>query len=1023
MTTSLLNLFTESVKKFPDRIALQTAQEAYTYQDLDLKSNQLANQLSKEAGIAESDVIAITLSDKVWEILSVLAILKLNATYLPIDIDTPEDRILRIMNTAKCRHRIVGNQITNTDAFKLININNTHSYSSLKIPEYKKTQSPAYVIFTSGSTGTPKGVLMQHAGPYNTVTAMDDFFALTPEDSLIHNVSMSFDPSVWLVFWPLMHGAKIIIPYSNKDTDHLIQLAEKYQVRVLHAGPALFSGLSYSSEFNKLGSLELVIGGGQAWQLTQLKLLSSKLPNCGFCNVYGPTEASIHATAWQVSAASLKNIKQVSIGKPIKHMHALIMNDQLQRIADGETGELCLSGVGLAEGYINQPELTNEVFICTEGNRRVYKTGDKAKIAPDGNITFLGRIDDQVQIRGYRVELPEIEKVLSEAPNIQQATVIVDHDKITNNLKLHAFIVGNSTSCNNLVSDTKEFLLKKLPEYMCPSTINQVDDIPLNANSKPDKKVLLGICKQNTASCESAKTSLENELQTIWMQVLEKDAGVNDDFFDMGGDSLDALRLVASINNQLNTSLSVMNIFDYSTVSALAKYIYTLNKKDEDNNETAIETRNANNKHYCLSDNQEWLIALANGSKTINNVVIPLQITGKVDTSLLKSAIYDLVKAHDILRANITSLSSNELHFRKHPGEIYFERSIETQSKTDQETYIKQAMDQINKKQVNLTSDPLFTTHLIHTSHTNCILLIYTHHIVSDPTSANIIIEQIFRLYDNLKHNIHKKIKPTQFGEFLIDEKENQAKNNYPALLNATADKYIQNPGWINYANTDTTDRKAGYYRHTLSNQLSELANDFCKTRKITHFSFFLSLFSQSLYEIYQQPNFNIGINISRRHLSKYSSMIGPCSEQAVILYDTEILDSFTSTLASVHMQLNDIFTHQHLSLWKICKQIEKTKPDFTPNMLFNTLFDYESKTPTLAVGNLEITPSSVPPSEKMRRHLTMRISEVSNKFQCQIRYRESMFSQIDIEHLVSTFIHKLLYVTNDLALHEIKEG
>jgi amino acid adenylation domain-containing protein len=455
---------------YPQQLALEYLHQSITYQALNEQANQLANFLI-EKGILPGGIIAIHFTPGIQQIIAVLAVLKTGCAYLPIDVEHPTERIEYMIHNAGVAAILcdAGLAITNKSILTVFELNSLESslqHSSTHSPEVAiKANDLAYIIYTSGSTGLPKGVMIEHGNAWNTLMQMGDIFPLTNTDKFSLNASLGFDPSVWMIFWPLMVGATVVLSSKEKDPVKICEDIIANQYRVFHAGPTLFRMLSSQAKFSECNSLRLIIGGGEAWKLADLEKMRKVLPQLELCNVYGPTEASIHVTFWLSNHCDMQSLTTVPIGKAIKHMQVFLLDEQLQEIAPGQVGDLYVAGAGIGRGYINNNELTAEKFIdanLTNQSVRLYSTGDLARILPDGNLVFMGRADDQIKLRGYRIEPTEIESQILKTGLANDVCVIGCLEEQTFS-KLAAFIVAKETG-NTTIDIIKKHLRDNLPE-------------------------------------------------------------------------------------------------------------------------------------------------------------------------------------------------------------------------------------------------------------------------------------------------------------------------------------------------------------------------------------------------------------------------------------------------------------------------------------------------------------------------------------------------------------------------------
>jgi amino acid adenylation domain-containing protein len=433
-----------------------------------------------------------------------------------------------------------------------------------------KPENLAYVIYTSGSTGKPKGVMNIHQGISNTLKYTIDYYNLTSEDCILQITPFSFDVSVWEVFSSLTSGATLVVtkPDGYKDIDYLIDLIVQEQVTYFTCVPSILRVFLQHPKSKDCHCLKRVIVGGEALSYELNQRFFQQL-NCELYNFYGPTEAAVYTTGWCCQPNS-----QISIGCPLANVQVYILDSYLQPVPIGVAGELHIGGMGLARGYLNQPELTAEKFIPNPfGQGKLYKTGDLARYLPDGNIEYLGRIDNQVKLRGFRIELGEIQTVLETHPNVEQAVVIMREDTL-HNQRLVAYVMRKDTLLTS--QELHRFLQQKLPVYMIPSAFVLLSDFPLNPNGKIDVHKLP--IPDETSLVESPylapRNSTETILVSLWQQLLQAGKiGVNDNFFELGGHSLQAMNLMALIYEKMAIEIPLSMIYEKPTVAELSDYI------------------------------------------------------------------------------------------------------------------------------------------------------------------------------------------------------------------------------------------------------------------------------------------------------------------------------------------------------------------------------------------------------------------------------------------------------------------
>ncbi len=575
-------LFAKQTEKTPDATALIFGDEKLTYRELNHRANQLAHYL-QDLGVQPETIVSICMERSVEMVVGILGIMKAGGAYLPLDPSYPQERLAYMLGDAKVSILLAQSHLVDNlppHQAKVINIDNNSAffkdYSPTNPVSNVELENIAYVIYTSGSTGTPKGVINTHQGLCNRLLWMQNTYELTSSDRVLQKTPFSFDVSIWELFLPLITGATLVLakPGGHQDANYLVNLIAEKKITILHFVPSMLQVFLEVPELDNCHSIKNVICSGETLPFELQKRFLTRL-DTQLHNLYGPTEAAIDVTAWRCQQNIVENI--VPIGRPISNTQIYILDKYLQPVPIGIPGELHIGGLGLARGYLNKPELTQEKFVASPfiSGQFLYKTGDLARYLPDGNIEFLGRIDHQVKIRGFRIELGEIEAVLAQHPQVRE-TVVLAREDIPKNHRLVAYIVTHANTQFS-IHELRDYLQQKLPDYMVPCAFIKLNKLPLTPNGKINRSALPAPEIQplnSTAAYEAPNSELETAIAKIWQEVLHLEkAGINDNFFDLGGNSL----LMVKVNNKLrevmDCDISIVEMFQNPTIKSLAKYI------------------------------------------------------------------------------------------------------------------------------------------------------------------------------------------------------------------------------------------------------------------------------------------------------------------------------------------------------------------------------------------------------------------------------------------------------------------
>ncbi len=583
---TVIQLFEEQVERTPDNIALEYGNRTLTYKELNEKANSLAWKL-RDAGVGTDDFVAVILERSLEMIQGIYGVLKAGGAYVPIDPAYPYDRISYILED--CKPKVI---LTDEDGMSanyrfndsvLINLEDESIWDADKTnPNNQVTlENVIYCIYTSGTTGNPKGVVIKHGGLANVVQWMQHQYRLSKEEAILFKTPYVFDVSASEIFWWSVVGAKLVIlkPGEEKEIPEIINTIHEKNVTVIDFVPSMLSVFVSELEANQLNlkhisSLKYIISAGEELNVELVnrfyEICYSNNIEIRLENLYGPTESSIYATYY----SCVPNCNRVPIGRTIGNTQVYIL-DGTNQCGIGIPGELCIAGSGLAKGYLNLPEITGEKFVQNPYSEGIiYRTGDLAKWLHDGNICYMGRIDDQIKIRGLRVELGEIETEIRKINNIQEAAVIARTDN-NGNKAIFAYLVSNQ-SIN--IQNVKEILSNRLPDYMIPTYMLQIESIPVTGNGKLDKKALPDITKSNDEGYKEPENDKEKLLCHLFNNVLETEkVGIDDNFFELGGDSIKAMKL-ASMLRKFNYTITIADIFAGKNVRSISKRLTIVNK-------------------------------------------------------------------------------------------------------------------------------------------------------------------------------------------------------------------------------------------------------------------------------------------------------------------------------------------------------------------------------------------------------------------------------------------------------------
>ncbi|WP_329093288.1 non-ribosomal peptide synthetase [Streptosporangium sp. NBC_01469] len=595
--TSLTSLIEAQVARTPDAPAVVTGDATLTYAELDERATRLAHWL-RGIGVGRGSPVAVCAERSAELVVGLLAVLKAGGAYVPLDPEYPPSRLAFMLADSGARVMLTQRHLRDLlpeGAVKPVLLDAPDTWGSQPPGTALPVAGPddaAYVIYTSGSTGRPKGVVNTHGGIVNRLAWMQDRFGLTPAEAVLQKTPTSFDVSVWEFFWPLVTGASLVPvrPGGHRDPNHQRDLIKAHSVSTAHFVPSMLALFLEETGIESCRSLKRVICSGEELPPHLAARFFERLPGVELHNLYGPTEAAVDVTAWRVEPEGAGTRHTLPIGPPMPGNRLHVLDDLLQPAPVGVPGHLHIGGVQVARGYADRPGLTAERFVPDPygpPGSRLYATGDLARVRADGSLEFLGRMDDQVKVHGWRVELGEIEAVIAEHPRVRRAVVAL-RDDAPGGRGLVGY-VDWSGDASALTAELRRTLARKLPAALIPQAFVGIDDIPLGPSGKLDRGALPAPTGSGRADLGTPytepRTPLETELCALWGELLGRERiGVEDDFFQLGGHSLLAVLLVTRYRDTYGVEMPLRRCFEITTVTehALAVLELQLGNDDEE---------------------------------------------------------------------------------------------------------------------------------------------------------------------------------------------------------------------------------------------------------------------------------------------------------------------------------------------------------------------------------------------------------------------------------------------------------
>jgi amino acid adenylation domain-containing protein len=939
---SVVKLIEKRAGLHPDRTAIVFNKQDLSFGDLNNKANRISHNLIEKYKIRKGEVAIILMERTEMMFISMLAVMKCGAIYLPVSPDYPSERINWIIRDSNAKIVISDAGSEGDYTIPVFNLNvQQREKNKVGNPEVNlKPEDIAYIIYTSGSTGNPKGVIINYEGLFNRILWQWTELNFTDQDIIVQKTANTFDVSVWELFMPPSFGAKMIVCPLDTVQDHhkLMDLIKEEKVTTVHFVPTVYNSfLEVIDEVsvNKLSTLKRVITSGEALLPVTVNSHYKKLPKASLINLYGPTEASIDVSYYRVQPGD--NI--VYIGKPVWNTKLYILDNLLQPVPPGISGELYIGGVQLGKGYMNNPVLTAERFINNpfDNAKRLYRTGDICCWSYNGNIEYMGRSDDQVKVSGYRIELGEIEAHLLTFKGITRVCAMVWQQDQRKTLVAYY----ESPEAFESIS-LRKYLKSTLPDYMIPSVFVWVERFPLTSSSKIDKRALSVYKTEEKPAYTKPVSKTEEVLIEIWEDVLgTKPVSIDDDFFDLGGHSLKAMQIVALVFNKMGIKLHVKAIFDHATVRRVAQVIEESEKIYTERIDKAPE-----NFAYPLSHPQKrlWIIdQMESGNTSAYNVSGAFVLSGNLDIEAFKQALNYLMSRHEILRTCFKLHEGEPLQFitDRNLGNIEL---VDLVNDADAFFKVEKYIIREAQKLFNLEKDLLMRVKLIRLNENQHVFTLSMHHIISDGWSMQIFIKELFLAYKTYKQleEVNLPVQRIQYKDYAIWQVKNSLHSEMYWLKKL--DKKVEYVNFnYDYPRKAFNEFKGSIETIIVSKEQTGLLNTLAKKNRTSLSTLIFTLYSVLLNKLTGDEVINIGMTVANRNDKDIQDLLGLFVNTIVIQTDYSKDLSFEELL---EVQTKNILESLEYQSYPFDSLVDKLKPERKNNHqpLINVAYTFHNQ-------------------------------------------------------------------------------
>nr|WP_275899242.1 non-ribosomal peptide synthetase [Pyxidicoccus caerfyrddinensis] len=1010
--TTLPEVFAQVAARFPDKVAVEFGDAKLTYQQLDARANQLAWHL-RGLGVSTDSRVALGVERSLELIVSLVAILKAGGAYVPLDASYPRERLANMLeDSSPCVLVTTRAQLPQLPAGGLATVvlENlelsglpTHAPPSTALPD-----SLAYIDFTSGSTGRPKGVGTLQSAVLRTVFGVD-YAHLGPEETFLLLAPISFDASTLELWGPLLHGARLAVfpPHSPSDVFELEQVLQKHGVTTLHLTAGLFTQVVDHNLSALRGVRQLLTGGDVVSAPHVRRVLEGMFIPVTAC--YGPTEGTLFTSCHRMTDVAQVGTS-VPIGRPIGNTQVYVLDASGQPVASGVIGELFAGGDGLARGYVGQPALTAERFVpnpfSSVPGARLYRTGDLARWRPDGVLEFLGRADAQVKVRGYRIELSEVEAALLAFPEVREAVVVAREDS-PGDKRLVGYVVAPPSLG---MAGLRAALEERLPEYMVPSVLGRLDALPLTANGKVDRKALPAPSAfQDRVTTRPPRTECERELAALWARVLHLDTvGAEDDFFELGGHSLTATQVLSRIRQHFRVELSFRDFFAAPTVAALAMRIEELASSRPASSQSLLRPRTQSGPPpLSFAQQRLWFFAKLDPDSTAYNLPFAVRLEGALDVPALATSLRGLLQRHESLRTTF--------HEREHqPVQVIDDGptlpagwlDLEALPEVEREASLRQALEHEAGQPFNLETGPLWRVLLVRLSAEQHVLMLTLHHVIADGWSMGVLVQELATLYTAHAEGRPARMEPlpVQYADFALWQRDWLRDEALEAQLDwwrqqiQGAPRALALPTDRPHPTTQST-RGAGHPFH-FPRELSDALEALCRQEGATPSMVVLAAFQVLLARYSGQDDVSVGAPIAGRTHAELEGLIGFFVNTLVLRTKLDGDPSFRALLGRVRDVTLGAYAHQDVPFEKL---VEALRPEReagrTP--LFQVMLAYQNAPmPAVMGAGLKLSPLKAE-HRSAKFDLTLAIADRGDGLKGQLEYSTDLFDAATAARMV----------------------
>ena len=1039
---TLHGLFERQARLTPAAVALSFEGEEVTYAQLDARARELAGRLRRR-GVGVESRVGVLLERSVELVVALLGVLKAGGAYVPLDPEYPGERLRFMAEDAGLalvltQERLAGpaGALAAGTAAAVVRVEEVGAgaggatFDDEGAGVAVSPDNLAYVIYTSGSTGRPKGVMVSHRAICNHLLWRQEAYPLAPADRFLQKASIGFDIGTWELFAPLAAGARSVVarPGGQREGGYLVRLMAAEAVTVAHAGPALLRALLEEPGWEQCAGLRQVFCGGEALTAELAARFFERTVAASLHQQYGPTETTVDVTVWDCRRGG--SAGRVPIGRAIANTRLYIVDGMMEPVPVGVSGELCVGGAAVARGYLNRASLTAERFVpdpfSGEAGARLYRTGDVARYLGDGNVEFLGRADSQVKVRGFRVELGEVEAALRSHPLVHDAAVSAWEER-PDEVSLAAYVVAEPGADLFERGELRRFLGDKLPRYMLPAVYTLLEEMPRMPNGKVDRSALPTPGRETrpgVEAVEAARTPTEELLTAVWQELLGVErVGVTDDFFELGGHSLLATRLVARVRERFGVEVALRKVFEAPTVRGLAAEVEAAMGFGGGGGGRVERRAGEGPAPLSYAQRRLWFLDQFQPGSAFYNLPGAVRLRGALDVKAFERSLNEVVRRHEILRTTFKTVEGEPAQFVSPAHHVPLPvTDLSSLPDGAREAEARRLSEEEARRPFDLAAGPPLRAQLLRTGEREHVFLLTLHHIVADGWAMGIFVQEVAALYEAFTRGLSSSLNELsiQYADFAQWQRRRLAEGVLERDLSYWEQRLAAAPALL----TLPTDRprppvqshRGSTFEFALTRELTGALKELSRREGATLFMTLFAGFAALLQRHAGQGDILVGTPVAGRQQEETEGLVGLFINMLVLRADLSGDPTFRELLRQARERALEAYAHQEAPFEQVVERLRPARAlDHSP--LFQVMLALDN-TPQEELKLGDLVAERVPLRGATAKYdLTFSLEEGDAGLRGVVEYSTDLFDEATVRALAERYKVLLEGATADPAL------